>query len=301
MKNIIDELNQVNKKASKTGQRVIAIFGDPIGHSLSPVIQNAAFSHLDLPFIYHAFHVRPGRELKDAVAAIKALDMAGANTTIPHKESVIEHLDIISADARAIGAVNTIVNKDNQLTGYNTDGLGYVRSLVEETAFDSNGKNILIIGAGGAARGIIFALLKNTPNRITIMNRTLEKAEKLAGELSSAHKDTPITIAELNDRESIKEAALIINTTSIGMVWTAMADETPISLEYTCNDTIISDIVYMPLLTPFIKQAIKKGLKTHTGLGMLVCQGALGFELWTDTPAPIDIMMKAARKALETK
>jgi shikimate dehydrogenase len=162
--------------------KVLGIFGDPVEQTLSPVMHNAAFETLGLEFVYVPFRVRPG-ELKAAVGAIRALEMPGVNITIPHKEKVLNFLDGVDGDARALGAVNTVLNRDGKLIGYNTDGEGFYLSLTEETGFDPGGKTIIILGAGGAGRSIIASLLKRNPKRVIVANRTFERVESLAGPL----------------------------------------------------------------------------------------------------------------------
>lgn len=283
---------------SKT--KLIAIFGDPIDHTLSPAIQNAALSELSLDCVYLPFHVTPGG-LKGAVESIRALGMAGANITIPHKESVMEFLDEVTDQAKNIGAVNTIVNKDGKLTGHNTDGAGYLKSLTLETGLDVKDKNIVLLGAGGAARGILSTILNAGAARVTIANRTVERAERLAGDFTSKTrveiKTIPIEKPALEPY--IKEADLLINSTSLGMGAKVPFNTLVLSLDKMKKSAIVSDIVYKPLDTALLKSAKREGLKVHKGLGMLIQQGAIGFELWTGQKPSINVMTKAALEALD--
>ena len=285
---------------SKT--KLIAIFGDPIEHTLSPAIQNAALMELGLDMVYMAFHVPPDG-LKGAIEAVRTLDMAGANITIPHKESVIEFLDELSEDAKSIGAVNTIVNKDGRLVGHNTDGAGYLKSLTLETGLDLKGTNVVLLGAGGAARGIVSAILGAGPAALTIANRTLEKAERLASDFKEKAgveiKCSPIEKEPL--LPYIQEADLLINSTSLGMGAKVPFNTLVLSLDKLPKEAIVSDIVYKPLDTALLKSARREGLKVHKGLGMLIQQGAIGFELWTGHAGPINVMTKAALEALDIK
>ncbi len=285
---------------SKT--KLIAIFGDPIEQTLSPAIQNAAITELGLDMVYLPFHVSPD-VLKGAVEAVRALDMAGANITIPHKESVIEFLDELSDDAKSIGAVNTIVNKEGRLVGHNTDGAGYLKSLTLETGLDVKGKNVVLLGAGGAARGIVSAILGAGPAALTIANRTLEKAERLASDFKEKAgveiKCSPIEKEPL--KTYIQEADLLINSTSLGMGAKVPFNTLVLSLDKLPKEAIVSDIVYKPLDTALLKSARREGLKVHKGLGMLIQQGAIGFELWTGHAGPINVMTKAALEALDIK
>lgn len=282
--------------------KLIGIFGDPVAHTLSPVIHNAAFESLGLDFVYVPFGVRPG-ELEAAVGALRALGMPGVNLTIPHKEKVIGFLDGVDEDARAVGAVNTVVNRGGKLTGYNTDGEGFLRSLEGETGFDCEGKKIIILGAGGASRGILASIAKRKPERVIVANRTLERAELLVKEFKEKFKGLKTDAVELDEATlgpALKEADLLVNTTSIGMEGSQGGRE-PLSftIENLPDTAVVSDIVYRPLVTGLIKSAEERGLKTLRGLGMLVGQGALSFELWTGKKAPVHVMRQAALEALE--
>jgi shikimate dehydrogenase len=295
--------------------KLIGIFGDPVAHTLSPAMQNAAFESLGMDFVYVPFHVRPA-ELKAAVGAIRALGMPGVNITIPHKEKVIELLDGLDEDARAIGAVNTVVNREGKLTGYNTDGEGFLRSLTEETGFNSQGKKIIILGAGGAARGILASVLnkkskknkKNKkPERVIVANRTFERAEGLVKEFKEKFEGSNLEAIGLDEEalgSALEEADLLVNATSIGMEGGMEGGQGGYgSLSFIIDklpDTaIVSDIVYKPIVTELIREADERGLTTHRGLGMLVGQGALSFELWTGEKAPVHVMRQAAFEALE--
>ena len=287
--------------------RVVGIFGDPIEQTLSPTIQNAAFESRSLNLVYLPFHVRT-YELGEAVMAIRAFKMPGVNVTIPHKGAVIPLLDELSDEARAIGAVNTVTNTDGVLTGHNTDGEGYLRSLAEDTGLKPEGKTVALLGAGGAARAILYSLLKHGAARVVIINRTLERAQALREEFSGilkeekghkGHKGEPADIkaCSLDEWDSgpcrAGDFDLLINSTSIGMLGTG-GMEPPVSLKGLTKDAVVSDIVYKPLDTPLIRAAGDMGLKVHKGLGMLIHQGALAFELWTGTDAPIEAMSFSA-------
>lgn len=282
--------------------RITGIFGDPIEHTLSPAIQNAAFEALGLHYIYVPFHVRskPSGDLKAAVAGVRAMNIAGVNITIPHKERVIRLLDEVDIHAKDIGAVNTVVNRDGKLIGYNTDGPGYLLSLRDETGFIPRGKNIIVVGAGGASRAIFHAFLAGGAKSILLVNRTVKRADALANEFSGRFK-ARVETAPL-ETEWIKKYAesadLLVNTTSIGMMGRG---ELELPLEAFPSKAVISDIVYRPLKTGLLKGAEKRGLKTHTGIGMLVRQGAIGFELWTGEKAPVNVMLKAALRQLKAR
>jgi len=272
------------------------VFGDPVRHSKSPVMLNRAFRETGINAAYAAFHVTPDR-LGEAVKGIRALGFGGVNVTIPHKQAVMEWLDEIDEDARAIGAVNTIVVRDGKLIGYNTDGIGYVRSLAEETGFRPSGKRVLLIGAGGAARGVAFALAKERPAAIHIANRTKERALDLAAYIGRFTECSGHSLAELDD---IPAADLIVNTTSAGMH--PNVDEMPVDegwmTRHVGAGTTVSDLIYNPLTTRFLKAAAARGARTHSGLGMFVYQGAYAFEYWTGRPAPTAAMREEVERAL---
>lgn len=281
---------------SKT--KTLGIFGHPISHTLSPVMHNAVIKALGLDMAYLPFEVKPPN-LKEAINGIKSLGIIGVNITIPHKESVIRFLDDISEEARLVGAVNTIVNKDRKLVGYNTDGSGYMASLKEELGFNPKSKRIIIIGAGGAARGILAALATQKPKSITVANRTLSRAVSLIKAFKGKFRDTRFEAINLDDnmlKMSFNSVDLLINTTSVGM---KQGKALKIPLETLPKIAIVSDIIYNPLETLLLKKAKKIGLTTHGGLGMLVHQGARSFKLWTGMDAPMNVMRKAALKALK--
>ncbi len=275
--------------------RVIGIFGHPVKHSLSPVMQNAALKHCDIDMVYLPFDVEEGH-LEDAVRAIRALKMVGVNVTIPHKEAVVAYLDRVSEEVRICGSVNTIHNSRGILMGFNTDGEGYVRSLKQE-GIQIDGRNILVIGAGGAARGIVYALLKAAPASITIANRTLSKGKELVARLKDLSKARMEAIP-LN-REALTSVMgtvdLLINTTSVGMDGRGRLD---LPLHLLPSEGIVSDIVYRPIKTPLLEEAEALGYKTVNGVGMLVEQGAIAFEIWTGVEAPREIMRDAVVKTL---
>ena len=281
---------------SKT--KTLGIFGYPISHTLSPAMHNAVIKALGLDMVYLPFEVKPSN-LKEAINGIKSLGIIGVNITIPHKESVIRFLDDISEEARLVGAVNTIVYKDRKLVGYNTDGSGYMASLKEELGFNPKSKRIIIIGAGGAARGILAALATQKPKSITVANRTLSRAVSLIKAFKGKFRDTRFEAIDLDNnmlKMSFNSVDLLINTTSVGM---KQSKALKIPLETLPKIAIVSDIIYNPLETLLLKKAKKLGLTTHGGLGMLVHQGARSFKLWTGMDAPMNVMRKAALKALK--
>jgi shikimate dehydrogenase len=264
------------------------VFGDPIRHSKSPIMLNRAFSATGLNAAYAAFHIKPG-ELKDAIKGIRAMQFRGVNVTIPHKVEVMDYMDEIDEGARIIGAVNTIINDNGRLIGRNTDGIGYVRSLKEETGIDLKGMKVLMVGAGGAARGVGYALAKEGAAHIYIANRTREKADELASSMSSFTSTSGIGMDELGELSG--QVGLIVNNTSVGMY--PNVDAVPMDTSLIPSSTVVSDLVYNPLITKFLRESEYRGATIHSGLGMFIYQGAYAFEYWTGIPAPIDAMRLA--------
>ncbi|NNU83055.1 shikimate dehydrogenase [Geobacillus sp. BMUD] len=273
-------------------EKVYGLLGFPVEHSLSPLMHNEAFACLGIPARYHLFSVEPG-QVGAAIAGVRALGIAGVNVTIPHKMAVIPFLDEIDDHARRIGAVNTIVNRGGRLIGYNTDGPGYVRALEEEMNVQFDGKRILVIGAGGGARGVYFSLLQTGALRIDVANRTMEKAERLIRE-GDERRSTHLSLAEAETR--LAEYDILINTTSVGMH--PQEDEQPLSLERLRPGTVVSDIIYNPLETKWLKEAKARGARTQNGIGMLVYQGALAFEKWTGQWPDVKRMKQLVMEAL---
>ncbi|OGQ58226.1 MAG: shikimate dehydrogenase [Deltaproteobacteria bacterium RIFCSPLOWO2_02_FULL_53_8] len=285
--------------------RLVGIFGDPVTHSLSPVIHNAAFKALGIDMAYVPFHVFD-KDLKKAVGGIRALNLVGVSVTVPHKERIIKHLDRTDDMVRIIGSVNTVVNTDGELKGYNTDAFGYLRSLKEEHGFDPLRKRVILVGAGGSSRAILYEFLALGVASITLVNRTRSRAEALASEYGGLFPAAEMKVYTMDEFAScegaacakvIGEADLIVNTTSVGLMNVGCLD---LPLERLSRDAIVSDIVYRPLETAFLRKARGLGLRAHSGLGMLVHQGAVAFELWTRKEAPVDVMRQAALEALKT-
>ncbi len=261
--------------------KLCGIIGDPIEHTLSPLIHNAAFGHLALDYVFLAFKVA---RLKEAVDGIRALDLKGVSVTIPHKVAVLDCLDEVEEVAGKIGAVNTIVNRDGRLIGYNTDWSGAIDALEEKISLQ--GKTALVLGAGGAARAIAFGL-KERGAGLTILNRTIKKAEMLASEVGCS-------CGGLEDAASAT-FDMVINTTSVGMF--PHTDAIPIKKD-CLRDVLVFDMVYNPLKTRLISAAEAGGCSTVMGLEMFVNQAAEQFTLWTDREAPRDVMKKVVVEAL---
>lgn len=282
-----------------TGEtKLCGVIGDPIEHTMSPVMHNAAFKKLGVDYAYVPFRVKKG-ELKGAIEGVRALNIRGLNVTIPHKVAVIPLLDELDPLAEKIGAVNTIVNNDGVLRGYNTDATGFLQTLLER-GVEPRDKIIVILGAGGAARAISF-ILAERGSHLVILNRALELvwAEELSKTLSLTIKK-PVKALELNVKNLsmvLKSADIMINATSVGM--SPDVDKTPVPSELLKPDMIIFDIVYNPIKTRLLREAEAAGARTAIGgLDMLVWQGVLAFEKWTGKKAPPELMKGEALKAL---
>ena len=260
---------------------LVGIFGDPVEHSFSPAMHNAAFDALGLDWCYVPFHVTPER-LGEAVAGIRALKLRGVNVTVPHKEAVMEYLDRVDEQAGRIGAVNTIVNEDGMLIGYNTDGAGFVRSL-EEAGRSVEDRRVAVIGAGGAARAVCFSLLEAGVSSLIVLNRTREKALRLCEELNAVRS----AAAACGEPENLEGVDLLVNTTPLGL---HRDDPMPMDASLLKADVAVCDLIYNPAETPFLEAARLKGASTLNGLGMLIGQGAISFRLWTGREAPVDVM-----------
>lgn len=275
--------------------RLCAVIGDPVEHSLSPTIQNAAFNYLGLDYVYVAFRVRL-EDLERAMLGMKVLGIYGMNVTMPHKIGVIKYLDELDESARNVGAVNTILNRDGHLIGYNTDGIGALEAL-KAIDRDLIKRKVVIIGAGGASRAISFTLAREVA-KLTILNRTLKRAERLANEIRRVSgvdvRFGGFTYESLS--KELEDADIVINATPIGMH--PNEEETPIDKHLLRPDLIVFDLVYNPLETRLLREAREAGAKTIDGLEMLIYQGAASFEIWTGMKAPVEIMMESAREEL---
>lgn len=260
--------------------RITGLFGYPVEHSLSPVMHNAAFEHLNLDYCYVVFPVRPDL-LGDAVRAIKALNLRGVNVTVPHKERVIPFLDKVDGEASFIGAVNTILNTDGTLVGYNTDGRGFMESL-KEAGIQVEGKTALIIGAGGASRAVSYYLSERV-EKLYLWDIDTNRLENLVRDLNNIRGN--VNIKEINNLEGID---ILINATPLGLKDT---DPCPVDASLITAEMTVCDLIYKD--TPILKAASERGCKTLNGLGMLLHQGVLAFEIWTGIKPPIDVMRSA--------
>lgn len=257
-------------------------------HSLSPAMHNAAFARMGLDCLYLLFPVRP-EHVSGAIPGVRALSLVGINVTVPHKEKVIPYLDEVDEEARSIGAVNTIVNREGVLKGYNTDGRGFLRSL-EENEIDITGKNVLVIGAGGASKAISYYIARKA-SKFFLSDIDTDKAERLK---KSLLKDPGTTVYAPDSLNIAKGMDVIVNATPLGL---KESDPLPIPIDLIDGSQTVIDLIYKE--TPLLKEAGKKGCRTLDGLGMLLWQGVLASELWTGKKPPVDVMRAALAKAAE--
>jgi len=277
--------------------RLCGIIGDPIEHTMSPVMHNAAFEKMGVDYLYVPFRVKK-EQLAKAIEGVRALNIRGLNVTIPHKVAIIPFLDGLDPLAEKIDAVNTIVNDEGILTGYNTDATGFLQALLER-GIEPRGKNIVILGAGGASRAISFILAERGSN-LVILNRLLELdwAEELASRLSQTFTKEvkALELDEENLAEVLEKADILVNATSVGM--TPNVDETLVPFNRLKPGLVVFDIVYNPIKTRLLREAEQAGAETISGVDMLVWQGASAFEKWTGLKAPIELMREEVIKVL---
>ncbi len=270
------------KKEINGKTKIIGLIGKNIENSLSPFIYNQIIYKHSLNFCYLPFKITDA-DLGEAIQGIRALNIKGVNITIPYKEKVIEFIDELEESAQKIGAVNTIVNYKGVLVGYNTDVTGFKKSLQEAGKFTAKEKKAVVLGAGGAARAIIYSLLEERAEEVCIFNRTLGKAEKIKQDFSLFFPKSSISVLPLVEeslRGKIKEAHLLVNATSVGM--TSQAENTPLLDEKLLHpNLLVYDVIYRPAKTFFLKQAERAGARIINGLPMLVYQGIGSFYLWT--------------------
>ena len=266
--------------------KTFAVIGDPIDHSLSPIIHNSAFRELDLDYTYIAYKI-PKNELSYGLDALKKIKITGFNVTIPHKIDIMKFLDYMDEDSKTIGASNTVINQNGILTGYNTDMQGFLEPIMQREINIKN-SNVLLFGAGGAARAIAVAFAKQNAKKITIVNRTLERGKEIKELVSKLGLNSDVINFEDFDGDENKYD-FVVNSTSIGM----KNENFPISVELIDENSVIYDIVYKPINTDLIKKAKNVNALIIYGYEMLLGQAVKSFEIWTDKKAPYDIMKKA--------
>ena len=308
--------------------KYVGLIGYPLGHSVSPAMQQASFDYYNLDLRYEAWETEPS-ELGTIMGRVRQPSTLGANVTVPHKEAVVSLMDELDDLALEIGAVNTIVNRGGRLVGYNTDAGGFLRALRQEGSFDPAGKRVMLLGAGGAGRAISYALARAGVKSLVITDIITERAHGLVSDLkrSLARGQGPSPkscvnakdvggVASLNfktwpipeitalspDNAQFKTALsgcdLLVSCTPIGMKHSATEGISPLDRSLIPKGALIYDVVYNPLQTQLLADAKKVGVRTLSGLAMLVYQGAMAFELWTGREAPVNIMFEAAKGAL---
>ncbi|HHZ20874.1 MAG TPA: shikimate dehydrogenase [Firmicutes bacterium] len=271
--------------------KVYGLFGDPVGHSLSPLLHNTAFQLLGMDCVYLAFRVQ-AQDLATAVAALRVLGIAGVNVTVPHKHRVAGLLDRLEGDAALTGSVNTIRNNDGELVGYSTDGAGLVASLREEANWEPQGNSAAILGTGGAAVAVAYRLVQEGVKRLVLLGRSEEKAEKLAEEIRAKLGFVPETggFGDVKAVAKIRGCSLVVNATPLGMTGYAGEQMPPVDPELTDGDALLCDLVYNPLRTRWLEKAEKCGRQILPGLGMLIYQGVEAFRIWTGITPPVQVI-----------
>ncbi|HJM37466.1 MAG TPA: shikimate dehydrogenase [Acidimicrobiales bacterium] len=273
---------------------LVGVIGNPVKHSLSPVILNAAFREAKINWVYTAFET-PEEKLADAIGGIRALGIAGLSVTMPHKAKVCSLLDEISDSAQSLGAVNCIVNDAGNLKGHNTDGDGFLDAVKHDAGLDVAGKKILVIGSGGSARSIIYSLGKAEAREIAVINRTKNKALdalELAGSVGRYVEENEIS-------KVVSEADLVINATPVGMSDTEGTSSFPLEPNLLTKGQLAVDLIYHPISTPWMEALREREVEVHGGLSMLIFQAAKAFKLWTGKDAPVEAMRKAALDEIE--
>lgn len=274
---------------------VVGLIGWPVGHSISPAMHNAAFADLGLDWCYVPLPVAPD-QVAAAVVGVRALGLAGANVTVPHKQAVIPHLDRLTPAAEAIGAVNTlIVTGDGQIVGDNTDAPGFIADL-RAHGVDPAGMQVLVLGAGGSARAVIFGLLEAGVAAVTLANRSQDRAHALCTDYQQRFPAVPLHVTDLPPTPEVAQVAdLIVNCTSLGM--TPNHDTLPWDPAHPMRTgQVVYDLVYNPAQTRLLELAQRHGAQAIGGIGMLIYQGAIAFERWTGRPAPVAVMRAATGK-----
>ena len=277
----------------KATTSIYGIFGHPVKHSLSPDMHNSAFNELGLNSVYVAFDIDPDN-IEEATNSIRVMGIQGINITIPHKQTIIPHLDEVSPDAKLTGAVNTVKNEDGKLSGFNTDVGGFLRAIREDLDFIPEGKTLFLIGAGGAARAVLSAFCMNGGSVVYITDIIKEKAQELADQFTANFENITFEIIDLEDQNTVEqkfdEADILVNASPAGMDGVGSLD---IPLTSLNKNAVVYDLVYKPANTKLLTDVRELGHKASGGLTMLLYQGAESFEIWTGKSAPVDVMKKA--------
>lgn len=291
---------------SDSPERRAGVIGWPLGHSISPAFQQPAFDACGLAVSYQAIPVPP-EGLDEFISGLRTSDAPvwlGVNVTIPHKEAVAKLVDDVTEEARLIGAVNTVICEGGRLTGHNTDAEGFLRGLTVDGKFDPVGARTLVIGSGGASRAICVALLQAGVHKLSVANRSPERAESLVWHLQGAFPGREIEPLPFDAgvfRQLLGSTELLVNTTSIGMAHGPSPDTSPVPVDAIRSGLVVYDLVYNPAETPLLRAARMAGARPVEGLPMLIYQGAASFARWTGVEAPVDVMFAHGRRALEAR
>lgn len=272
--------------------KIYGLIGYPVKHSFSPVMHNAAFAYLKINARYKLFPLKE-EEIGNFLKNLKQNNISGLNVTVPYKEKVISLLDEISDQARLIGAVNTIKVSGDNLEGFNTDGEGFLKHLKEDLGFSPQGKNIAIIGAGGASKAVLVYLTGQSPKSICVYDVDGAKVSALINHLRDNFKNAAVRAAGFIEELNIEKCDLLMNATPIGM---KESDPLLVDERFIHKDILVYDLIYNPKETKLLKLAREKGARTSNGLGMLLYQGMLAFKIWTGQNAPKEVMWKALQE-----
>lgn len=278
--------------------QIYGVIGDPVEHSLSPVMHNAAFKALKVDGVFLAFKVKK-MEVKSAIEGMRALGICGFNVTMPHKNAVIPYLDEVDETSELLGSVNTILNDNGKLRGVSTDGVGALRAL-QENNVAVKGRKVVLLGGGGAGKAIAYTLAKEV-DQLILLNRTTEKIRNLSKDIDRVfHKEITVDILSSKTLETnLKDADILINATNVGMH--PNSAESIVNSRFLKPELAVMDIVYNPIETKLAKDAKDAGARVVNGLEMLVYQGAASFELWIGKIAPVKVMRQAALNQLQQR
>jgi len=284
-----------------TETQLLGLLGNPLEHSFSPEMHNKAYEKTNLNYLYLPLEIEEDN-IEDVLKGIKHMKFIGFNVTIPYKLKIMKFLDEIDPLAKKIGSVNTVKISQGKLIGFNTDGKGFVKSLVNYSKINVSSSKFLLLGAGGASRSIAMTLADRGAKKIFISNRTIEKAEELSNETNDKVRSC-CSYVDNNDmvkmKEITKKVDVIINTTSVGMY--PNTEECPLDKNFLLKKHLVIDIVYNPIKTRLLLEGEKKGCSIQNGLGMLVNQGAEAFEIWTGEKAPIEEMKEIINNIMKNK
>ena len=279
--------------------KYVKLIGHHLRHSISPVFQQAAFDKYGLDVQYGLLEIE-AEQIETVMQQLRQSDYLGANVTVPYKQTVMPFLDEMDDLSTRIGAVNTIVNRQGRLAGYNTDADGFLQALVQEGGFDPKNKRVVLLGTGGAARAAGFIIIKAEAGALTIVGRNPEHIEKLRSSLTASGMSVDtITFDDKKLASILAQGDLLVNCTSVGMKYSVTEGQSPLAANMLPHGIFVYDVVYNPQMTQLLKDAQQVGAKTLGGLPMLVYQGAAAFELWTRKKAPVDVMLQVARQAMK--